>query len=176
MRRNGRRGFSLVETIVALLILSMAIIIIATLTGARIRQQEDIEYQVSYQAVDAFFYSVYNDFHTCESFLVATTKEQTGTDAEGNPVYADEVSGVTLNFVFTEMVDVEPGEDGEPAYQGKTKLYTYQWDKDRNRGVMYQGAYELFECSALEVRGVARNLYMSVRLPSDKTLEMDIYK
>ena len=54
LKKRRRRGMTMIETIVALLLMAMAILVIGRLTSARIAETEILESQYSVQAVDAF--------------------------------------------------------------------------------------------------------------------------
>ena len=68
LRKRRRQGMTMIETIVALLLMAMAILVIGRLTSARIAETEILESQYSVQAVDAFMYGIYQDYHKCLSF------------------------------------------------------------------------------------------------------------
>ncbi len=59
---------SLVETIIALLILSLAVLVMAKITAVKMEETSSIDAQYAVNAVDAFFSDVYHDFHRSVSY------------------------------------------------------------------------------------------------------------
>ncbi len=70
-----RKGMTIVEVVVALLLMGLAFIVIGRLTGSRIAQTEGLEYQFDMRAADGYMYGIYQDFHNCNSY----TNESSGT-------------------------------------------------------------------------------------------------
>lgn len=139
--KKARKGTTLVETVIALMLLALAVVVMTALTGSKVDQQYSMEAQYSLQAVDAFMYSVYTDFHNCETFVIT----ETGS------------GGASLLFDMG---------------NSKSTLYEYRASEKK---VYIQGV-EAFSCSNLIAHGAGNSLYLAVRLPSERILEMDIFK
>lgn len=136
-----RKGMTLVETVIAILLLSLAVLVMARLTGVKVDHQANLSSQYSIQAVDAFFYDVYNDFHNASTFSVTQNTD----------------GGYIMLFDLGD---------------GNRSLYEFK----ASEKAMYSKGMEVFKCSNLEIRGAGNSLYVAVRLPSERVLEMDIFK
>ncbi len=66
-----RSGMTIVETIVALFLMALAVIVMARLTSARIAESEHLGYQFEMRAADACMYDIYEKFHSCVDYEVA---------------------------------------------------------------------------------------------------------
>lgn len=139
--RRRRRGMTLVETVIALLLLSLAVLVMTRLTGSKVDHQANLSSQYAIQAVDTFFYDVYNDFHNCSAFTV------------------------TQNGDGSYIMLFDLGDANRSLYEFKA-----------SEKAVYVKGVEVFKCSNMEVRGAGNSLYVSIRLPSERTLEMDIFK
>lgn len=88
-QQKGRKGVTLVETIAAVVILTLLFLVVARLTATKITEVSTIGDQYSLQTVDGFLSDIYHDFHSCAEFKVDTEFD---TDA------------VYLTFTFTDGV------------------------------------------------------------------------
>lgn len=68
--RKARRGMSLIETLVALVIFSLAIIVMARVTSIKIAEQSNIDSQYIMINVDGFMADLYHTFHRCNGVTV----------------------------------------------------------------------------------------------------------
>ncbi len=65
-----RSGMTLVETIIALALMGMAVIVMARLTASRIADTENLGKQFAVKAADAYIYGIYQDFHDCNGYEI----------------------------------------------------------------------------------------------------------
>lgn len=72
-RIKRRRGFTLVETIAALAIMSLLMIAIGRVAAIKLSDQDSIDAQYDVIAADAYFADIYNDFHSCVRFTFDET-------------------------------------------------------------------------------------------------------
>lgn len=63
MRNAKRAGFSMVETIASVAILSLLVIAMGRVSMVRANNQESVDAQYSVLAADAFMADIYKDFH-----------------------------------------------------------------------------------------------------------------
>lgn len=78
---------TIIEVVVALLLMGLAFVVIGRLTGAKIAQTEGLEYQNNLRAADSFMYNIYQDYHQCVDY----TEEHTGAGE-------DAVTKLTFNM------------------------------------------------------------------------------
>lgn len=65
-----RRGMTLVETLVSLVIFSLGVIVMARITSAKVQEQANLDSQYELISMDAMMSDIYHDFHACESIAV----------------------------------------------------------------------------------------------------------
>ena len=150
LRKRRRQGMTMIETIVALLLMAMAILVIGRLTSARIAETEILESQYSAQAVDAFMYGIYQDYHKCLSFDIVDDPIE---DEAGN-----------LLRTLTKSISFDLGTGG-------ANIYSY----DRETGKCYVNGSEVFKCESFVAQGTSQFLYVAVKLQNQKILEFQIY-
>ena len=68
MARKRRRGFSMIETIASVAILSLLVIAMGRVSMVRLNNQESVDAQYSVLAADAFMADIYKDFHAALSY------------------------------------------------------------------------------------------------------------
>lgn len=143
-KRQRRRGMTLVETLVALIIMALGVIVMARITAAKVQEQTSIDSQYVLLNIDAVLSDIYHDFHAAE--VVNAYESGTGDDLV-----------VSLNFDLGD---------------GVVRLYAWV----AKTGKLYVNGIEQFSCSAFEVRYTADNLYVAVRTPNEKRLDIDIFR
>lgn len=141
-KKIRRKGFSVLETIISVLLLSLAIITMIRLTAVKISEQASIDSNYSMFTADAFLSDIYRDFHNA-SEITSTADETTGR--------------CKLNMELTD---------------GTIKLYEFIPET----GYCYINGVEQFLCSSMTVRSARDSLYVAIRLPNSKIMEIDIYK
>ena len=96
VKTQRRKGFSMIETIAAVVILSLLVIVIGRISTSRLTNQDSIEAQYSVLAADAVLGDIYEDFHNALSYsftespagqrmLVFTLKDGTSSVYSLNP-------------------------------------------------------------------------------------------
>lgn len=164
MLHKSRKGMTLLETVIALLILSLAVNVMSKLTSTRIAETEMMDSQYVMLHVDALLAEMYNDFHRCQKFYVVGGDDPYAVPDDGSGDEEDEAEVDPSSMVVFEM-----GAEGAIVYQ-------YIWDDAKSIGTLYRDGVKMFNCRDFQVRGLANNLYVGVRIDGDKRLEMDIFK
>ena len=137
-----KRAFSLIETMISVILLALAVIVMARLTSVKIAEQANIDSSYSMFTAEAFLSDIFHDFQRA-STISSEYQEDTGR------------CRLTM-----EMSD------------NTIKLYEYVPDA----GYCYIDGVQQFECTGMEVRSARDSLYVSVKLPNSRRLEMDVYK
>ncbi len=75
---RSRRGMTLIETIIALLLMALAMIVMLRLTGVRLEETKDLGVQFDVRSADAFMYDIYQDFHVCNDLSVDRVEDSEG--------------------------------------------------------------------------------------------------
>ena len=79
VNKKVRKGMTVIEIVVAMLLMALAIIVMGRLTATRIAETESLNYQFTMQAVDGMMYSIYSDFHACRDYTVESSPTFTKT-------------------------------------------------------------------------------------------------
>lgn len=66
------KGLSLVETLIAVLLFSMAMMIMARLTAVKVDETYNLDNQYSLLNADAMMSDMYRDFHNCSELTIST--------------------------------------------------------------------------------------------------------
>lgn len=78
--KKKRKGMTIIETVIALLLMAFAVIVMGRLTSARIAETEHLGYQFEMRSADACMYDIYEKFHSCVSYEI-THDRDVGTTA-----------------------------------------------------------------------------------------------
>lgn len=68
MHLRRRKGFSMIETLASVVILSFLVVVIGRISTSRLTNQDSIEAQYSVLAADAVMGDIYEDFHNADSY------------------------------------------------------------------------------------------------------------
>lgn len=149
-----RKGMTLVEIIVAVMLMALAFIVIGRLTSARIAQTEALKYHENLRGADSFMYNIYQDYHQCVDYY---GKEETGDDRYefmwDTPT--GEVSSITFNM-------------------GTAGVHIYEYREED--GTCYFNNNAAFSCRDFIVNGNATFMYVSITLDNGQRLEYQIYR
>lgn len=151
MKKKTRKGMTVIEIVVALLLMALAIIVMGRLTATRIAETEYLNYQFTMQAADGVLYNVYKDYHACNSFTLDTIRPH-----DTNPAADPTLYKTILSFDL-----------------GSGGIHIYEYDKE-TYWLRINGA-EQFKCDDFVVNGDTQHLYVSLRLPTGERLEYTIY-
>lgn len=146
-KSNKKKGMSVVEAIAALLILTLSVMVMARLTALKMSEQTTLEDQYIVNNVDAYFSYIYSDFHNCQSLKIEETDDGSG------------LGTVMLTFV---MRDTALG----------SIIYSYE----EQTGYCYRNGIQHFKCNSFDVAGSIQNLSVSIKLPNEKRMEMNIFR
>ena len=72
-RLRSRKGYTLIETVATIAIMSLMMITLGRITMVKLADQESVDAQYDVLAADAFMADIYNDFHSCVKFDVSET-------------------------------------------------------------------------------------------------------
>lgn len=145
-----RKGMTIVEVIIALLLMGLAFVVIGRLTGSRIAQTEALEYQNNLRGADSFMYNIYQDFHNCREYTAKS--EGTGEDR------------VT-------KIQFDMGLDGVHIYEYRVKDRMCYFN---NVDQFSCSAFVVNETT--EGTGNQQFLYVSIQLDNGQRLEYQIYR
>ena len=137
-----RKGLSIIETMISVILMALAVIVMARLTAIKVAEQSHIDSSYSMFTADAYLSDIYHDFQSAV-FITSEYNEDTG------------------RCKLTMDMGVET-----------IKLYEFLPET----GYCYLNGVQQFECSAMEVRSAKDSLYVALRLPDSRRLEIDIYK
>lgn len=138
-----RRGTTLVETIIALIVMGLAVNVMTRLTAVRLTEQESLDNQYVMVALDSYLSDIYHSFHACDSYTIETN-DHTGYCRITFQISAD---------VGAAMYEFQPA-----------------------TGKCYFNGIEQFECSEFKAVGTMYGIYISVKLPHEREIELNIYK
>lgn len=166
--KRKRKGMTLVETMVALMLMGFAVIVIARLTSARISETEILETQYTVQAVDGFLYNIYQDYHKSKSFEIMTEPlVRVNEDGTETPIYSETPDPITGEY---KQLEVFSGLAFDMGAYGAS-LYSY----DRKTGGCYVNGSLVFKCENFVAEGTKQFLFVSIKLPNQKVFEYEIY-
>lgn len=143
--KSACSGMSLVETIAALLVLSLAVIVMGRLTALKVSEQTSLEEQFIINTVDAYLYDIYTDFHSCEELRI-----EEFSSAEGKTVM--------LTFVMRDHAE-------------GSHFYSFE----EQTGSCYKNGSEVFKCNSFRATGTTQNLNVAIKLPTEKRMELNIF-
>lgn len=144
-RRSTRKGMTIVEVVVSMLLMALAIIVMGRLTQTRMVESESLNYQYIMQAADGALYNIYQDFHECNSYDIMHTVD-----------IANNIDVTTLAF--------DMGSAAAHIYEYDQTTYTFY----------FNGASQ-FKCEDFTVNGDPQHLYVSLKLANGERLEYTIY-
>ena len=153
--RRKRKGMTLVETIVALIIMSLGVVVMARITATKVQEQSAIDSQYILLNIDAMLSDIYHDFHAAEEIQV---HDNTGGSL---------TEGASISLTFD---------------LGDGVVHLYDWIIEPNAsaggttGVFYYNGDRQFNCSGFEVRYTAGNLYVAFVTDGERRLDMDIFR
>lgn len=156
-----RKGMTIIEVVIALLLMGLAFIVIGRLTGSRIAQTEALKYQENMRAADGFLYNIYQDYHQCVDYEVVTSD---------NTVNGLQVLSTELRFNL-----------------GTEGVHIYEYRRERQESALVAGEYiekracyynniESFECNAFDINPNDSFLFVSIQLDNGQRLECTIYR
>lgn len=155
-----RKGMTLVETIVSLVILALGVIVMARITQASVQQQESIDSQYSLLSIDAVMSDIYHDFHAAQTIQV--NKSGSGKGAIVSLVF-------DLGEGLVHLYDwVNEGEKKTTLENGREVI--------SNAAAFYINGEKAFDCAGFEASYMSGELYVAILVEGDKRLEMTIYK
>lgn len=149
-----RKGMTIVEVIIALLLMGLAFVVIGRLTGSRIEQTEALKYQDNLRGADGFMYNIYQDYHQCNNYY--------GNATDGPDKY--EFSTGTGEDRVTKIT-FDMGLEGVHIYEYRVRDH-----------MCYINNVDAFECRAFVVNGNEQFLYVSIQLDNGQRLEYQIYR
>lgn len=76
--KKSRRGMSLIETVAALIIFSLAVVVMGRITAVKIEEQASVDSQYIMIKLDAFLSDIYHQYHLATDVAV-TENAQGGT-------------------------------------------------------------------------------------------------
>lgn len=159
-----RKGMTVAELVVAILLLSFAVIVMGRLTMTRIAENESLNYQYTMQAAEGMLYNMYKDFHSCRDVVVDSSPYTATVKDKLTRSGVTYVKGDTLPAVIT-SISFDLGASGSHVYSFDDFLYTFY----------YNGASQ-FKCEDFEVNGDMQHLYVSIRLANGERIEYTIYR
>lgn len=143
--KNARKGMTIVEVVVSMLLMALAIIVMGRLTMTRMIESESLNYQYVMQAADGMLYNIYQDFHECNSYNITHTVD-----------ISHEVDTITIAF--------DMGSAAAHIYEYDAYTYTFY----------FNGASQ-FKCEDFTANGDSQHLYVSLKLANGERLEYTIY-
>lgn len=144
--RKVRKGMTIVEVVVSLLLMALAVIVMGRLTETRIIESESLNYQYTMQAADGMLYSIFKDFHECRDYTIT-----------------HDINASSDTDIFTIAFDM--GDAGAHIYAYDQYNYTFY----------YNGATQ-FKCEDFMANGDRQHLYVSMKLANGERLEYTIYR
>ena len=151
-KRTTRKGMTIIEVVVSLLLMALAVVVMGRLTATRIVETESLNYQYTMQAADGMLYSIYQDFHACNSYTIErVTKNEDLT----NP-------SLVTSDVFTMSFDM-----------GASGIHIYQYDYLTYH--FYFNGAEQFKCEDFTASGDPQHLFVSMKLANGERLEYTTY-
>lgn len=155
--KKCKKGMTLVETLVALVIMSLGVVVMARLTQASVQQQESLDSQYSLVSIDAVMSDIYHDFHSAEDIKVNKF------DGLVSLVF-DLGDGVVHLY---DWVD-----EGVESITTPGNAVNYE----ASRATFYVNGVNAFKCSGFDAEYNAGNLFISILVDNDKRLEMNVYR
>lgn len=159
-RQRKRRGMTLVETIIALIIMALGVVVMARITQSSVQQQASIDSQYTLISIDAVMSDIYHDFHAAETIQVTKTGSGVG---ETISLVFDLGEGVVHLYDW-----VYEGEDVTVLENGK--------EIKVDKATFYVNGKKAFDCAGFEVTYLSGELYVAIHVEGDKRLEMTIYR
>lgn len=146
-----RKGMTLVETLVALVIMSLGVIVMARITASKVQETASIDSQYTLLSIDATLSDIYHDFQIAKEIKVSPEEDDTSTSTSTS----DRI--VSLAFDLGDGI-----------------VHLYDWFSET--GKFYYNGIEQFSCTEFEVRYNSDNLYVAIRTPNEKRLELDVFR
>lgn len=72
LRFRRRKGTTLVETVISVIILSLAVMVMVEITQTKVNEQAGIDAQYSLLTVDGYLSDIYHDFHSAYNVTVTS--------------------------------------------------------------------------------------------------------
>ena len=146
---KAKKGATLIETVIALVILSLAVIVMTNITALKVNEQKDLDSQYVIVNVDALFSDMYRDFHNCTRFEVIESEEEDPNDR-----------------TYTISMDLPTG----------FVLYEYIPNATGTGGEIYVNGAKFLSCRGIQVIPTSNSLYVAVIVNNERRLDMQIYK
>lgn len=159
-RQKKRKGMTLVETIVSLVIMALGVIVMARITQTSVQQQASIDSQYTLLSIDAVMSDIYHDFHAAQTIQVNESGSGVGKTVS---LMFDLGDGVMHLYDW-----VYEGEKTTTLENGKTLV--------SDTATFYVDGKKAFDCTSFEASYLSGELYVAIQVESDKRLEMTIYR
>ena len=151
-QKKFRKGMTVIEVVVSLLLMALAVLVMGRLTATRIVETESLNYQYTMQAADGMLYSIYQDFHACRSYTI--TRDTRNED----PTDPTKVTRDVFNMSFD---------------MGASGIHIYEYDYLTYH--FYFNGAEQFKCEDFIADGNHQRLFVSMKLANGERLEYTTY-
>lgn len=151
-QKKYRKGMTVIEVVVSLLLMALAVLVMGRLTATRIVETESLNYQYTMQAADGMLYSIYQDFHACNSYTIT---RDTKREDPSNPT---KITRDVLNVSFD---------------MGASGIHIYEYDYLTYH--FYFNGAEQFKCEDFTADGNHQRLFVSMKLANGERLEYTTY-